>query len=155
MRKTSPKSRKGVITRKWCELRQKISVLQRQRRLQMSRVRNIGRVLELSGVAFRLVPPYGRMGRWFQPPNWTSTMDIQTDPLDSRSWYDVIICFWSDANRIRIRALSAKIVAWLFMCTALTKVANLMSSLLASCSMFLNVGRNLDENCFAVVKWGA
>ena len=39
--------------------RQKISVLQRHRRLQISRVKNIGRVFESSGVAFRLVPPYG------------------------------------------------------------------------------------------------
>ena len=37
----------------------KIIVLQRQRHLTIYRVRNIGRVFELSGVAFRLVPPYG------------------------------------------------------------------------------------------------
>ena len=33
-------------------------VLQRQRRLQISRVKNISRVFELSGVVFRLVPLY-------------------------------------------------------------------------------------------------
>ena len=47
------------LTRKWCEMRQKISVLQRQRRFQISRVKNIGRVFELSVVAFRLIPSYG------------------------------------------------------------------------------------------------
>ena len=41
--------------------RQKISVLEGQRRLQIYRVKNIGRVSELSGVAFRLVPPYGEL----------------------------------------------------------------------------------------------
>ena len=33
--------------------------MQRQRRLKISRVKNIGSVLELSGVAFRLVQPIG------------------------------------------------------------------------------------------------
>ena len=47
------------MTRKWCEIRQQISVLQRQRRLQISRMMNIGSAFELSGVALRLVPPYG------------------------------------------------------------------------------------------------
>ena len=51
--------RKMLLTRKRCETRQKISVLQRQGRLQIYRVKNIGRVFELSGVAFRPVPPYG------------------------------------------------------------------------------------------------
>ena len=32
-----------------------------KKRLQISRVENIGRVFELSGVAFRLVPPYGML----------------------------------------------------------------------------------------------
>ena len=57
MRKTGPKCRKRLVTRKWCEIRQKVSVLQRQRRLQISRVKNVGRVVELSGVAFCLAPP--------------------------------------------------------------------------------------------------
>ena len=30
-----------------------------KRRLQISPVRNVGRVFELSGVVFRLIPPYG------------------------------------------------------------------------------------------------
>ena len=59
VRKMGPKCRKGLITPKWCELQQKVSVLRRQRRLQISRVKNIGGVFELSGVAFRLVPSYG------------------------------------------------------------------------------------------------
>ena len=54
VRKTGLKCRKRLITRKWCQIRQKISVLQRQRRLQIYRVKNIGRFFELSGVAFRL-----------------------------------------------------------------------------------------------------
>ena len=33
--------------------------MQWQRRLQISGVKNIGNVLEQSGVAFRLAPPYG------------------------------------------------------------------------------------------------
>ena len=59
VRKTGPKYRKRLITRQRCEVRQKLSVLQRQRRLRISRVKNIGSVLELSGVAFRILPPYG------------------------------------------------------------------------------------------------
>ena len=70
VRKTGPKCRKRLITRKCCDIRQKISVLQRQRRPQISRVKNIGRAFELSGVAFRLVPPYGglcvELFSWFQ-----------------------------------------------------------------------------------------
>ena len=52
---TGLKCRKRLVTQKWCEIRQKISVLQRQ----ISPVKNIGRVFELSGVAFCLVPPCG------------------------------------------------------------------------------------------------
>ena len=33
--------------------------MQRQTRLQISRVKNVGNVFELSDVAFRLAPPYG------------------------------------------------------------------------------------------------
>ena len=58
VRKTGPKWRKRSIIRKWCEIRHTISVFQRQRRLQISRVKNVGKVFELSGV-FRLDPPYG------------------------------------------------------------------------------------------------
>ena len=36
-----------------------LSVLHCQRRLQISRVKNIGNVFELSGEAFRLAPLYG------------------------------------------------------------------------------------------------
>ena len=36
-----------------------LSLMQCQRRLQISRVKNIGNVFELRGVAFRLAPPYG------------------------------------------------------------------------------------------------
>ena len=34
-------------------------LMQCQRSVQISRVRNIGNVFELSGVAFRIAPPYG------------------------------------------------------------------------------------------------
>ena len=43
---------KRLISRKWCEIRQTISVLHRQNRLQIARVKNIGRVFELSGAHF-------------------------------------------------------------------------------------------------------
>ena len=36
-----------------------LNLMQRQRRLQFSRVKNIGNVFELSGMAFHLAPPYG------------------------------------------------------------------------------------------------
>ena len=36
-----------------------LSLIQCQRRLQISRVKNIGNVSILSGVAFRLAPPHG------------------------------------------------------------------------------------------------
>ena len=36
-----------------------LSLMQCQRRLQISRVKNIGNVFELSGVAFCPAPPYG------------------------------------------------------------------------------------------------
>ena len=49
--KTGPKCRKRLMTWKWCEIRQKLSVLQHQSRLQISRVKNIGRVFEVSSVA--------------------------------------------------------------------------------------------------------
>ena len=35
------------------------ALMQCQRRLQITRVKNIGNILEQSGVAFRLAPPYG------------------------------------------------------------------------------------------------
>ena len=41
------------------DMAKKISVLQRQRRLQIYRVKNIGKVFELSGLTIRLVPRYG------------------------------------------------------------------------------------------------
>ena len=37
------------------------SLVQCKRRRQISRVKNIDSVVELSGVAFRLAPPYGRL----------------------------------------------------------------------------------------------
>ena len=46
------------MTRQWCEIWQKISVPRRQRRLEISRMKDIDSVFELSGVAFRPVPPY-------------------------------------------------------------------------------------------------
>ena len=54
--KTGTKCRKRLITRNWCEIRQNIDIseLQRQRCLRIYRVKNIGNVLEYSGVAFRL-----------------------------------------------------------------------------------------------------
>ena len=58
---TGPKCRKRLVTRKWYEIWQTISVLHREGRLQISRVKNIDRVFELNGVAFRLDPPFG----WF------------------------------------------------------------------------------------------
>ena len=36
-----------------------LGLIQCQRRLHISKVENIGNVFELSGVAFRLAPPYG------------------------------------------------------------------------------------------------
>ena len=55
----SPRNGEKGLYSAWYEIRQKISVLQPQRRLQVFRVKNIGRVFELRGVAFRRVPPYG------------------------------------------------------------------------------------------------
>ena len=49
---------KRLITWKWCDTWQNISVLQRQRRFQISRVKNIGS-FQIKRHAFRLVPPYG------------------------------------------------------------------------------------------------
>ena len=37
-----------------------LSLMQCQRRLQISRVKNIGNIIELRGMAFCLVPPYGK-----------------------------------------------------------------------------------------------
>ena len=95
MRKTGPKCRKRLITRKWCETRQKISVLQRQRRLQIYRVKNIGRVFELSGVAFRLVSPYGRL-----LVEYITLLSMSTvgRPLCNLLFADDIDVFW-EANR--------------------------------------------------------
>ena len=36
-----------------------LNLMQSQMRFQISRVKNIGNVLELSDVAFRIAPPYG------------------------------------------------------------------------------------------------
>ena len=58
VRKTGPNCRKRLVTGKWCEIRQKISAVQRKRRLQISRVKNIARVFELDGARFA-VPPCG------------------------------------------------------------------------------------------------
>ena len=39
-----------------------LSLIQWPRRLQISRVKNFGNVSEISGVSFRLAPPYGLQG---------------------------------------------------------------------------------------------